>query len=498
MTRYSSTMTEALQEIREGFSPKQIKMAIGIAADPRYKGGNYSGAYKQIEKIKKGLADHPQVAAVLKRLNTDFDPEMVEDWEDVSENSFDLTELAMPRRDFDKLKKGDKVTITYDSSIKKGHVTTFEVKGRSRSAKYKVDKITMQPEGAPSGRMKYYLYSRDGGDATLAMGDMGASMTKIKMEGLKEAAHELAEKLKVSDGVGAWIKDFQKSDAPQFQGKSEEDRKKMALAAFADAGGKLEETELDEGRMKELHGYIEKGMSAQEIAKKMKLDVKTIKSLMDETELDEAKSATGYEIFHKDFSSAMQHATAFAKSKGQPIKKDEIDNKVATGPKKPSKGKENSYTLETEKGKRWSVQVYNMGNKFELNMYLTSSHVPEGDMLDEAPKMKYALVGTDMKIYSMGSDERDLKLDRRSLEQRFKDVAPLKMARLKTAQSIGDKVDKSQLKEEEGPDNRPDSAKEVEQGRDDKKKTRIAQLQLQIAKAQETINKLNAQEKPNG
>ena len=288
MTRYSSTMTEALQEIREGFSPKQIKMAIGIAADPRYKGGNYSGAYKQIEKIKKGLADHPQVAAVLKRLNTDFDPEMVEDWEDVSENSFDLTELAMPRRDFDKLKKGDKVTITYDSSIKKGHVTTFEVKGRSRSAKYKVDKITMQPEGAPSGRMKYYLYSRDGGDATLAMGDMGASMTKIKMEGLKEAAHALAEKLKVSDGVGAWIKDFQKSDAPQFQGKSEEDRKKMALAAFADAGGKLEETELDEGRMKELHGYIEKGMSAQEIAKKMKLDVKTIKSLMDETELDEA------------------------------------------------------------------------------------------------------------------------------------------------------------------------------------------------------------------
>lgn len=48
----------------------------------------------------------------------------------------------------------------------------------------------------------------------------------------------------------------------------------------------------------------------------------------------------------------------------------------------------------------------------------------------------------------MGSDERDLKLDRRSLEKRFKDVAPLKMARLKTAQAIGDKVDKSQLKEE--------------------------------------------------
>ena len=69
--------------------------------------------------------------------------------------------------------------------------------------------------------------------------------------------------------------------------------------------------------------------------------------------------------------------------------------------------------------------------------------------LDEAaPKMRYALVGKDMKIYSMGSDERDLRLDRRSLERRFKNVAPLKMARLKTAQALGDKVDKSQIKEE--------------------------------------------------
>ena len=95
-------------------------------------------------------------------------------------------------------------------------------------------------------------------------------------------------------------------------------------------------------------------------------------------------------------------------------------------------------------------------SKLQLQTYVSKS--PENfkkavselkeEVLDEAPKMKYALVGTDMKIYSMGSDERDLKLDRRSLEKRFKDVAPLKMARLKTAQAIGDKVDKSQLKEE--------------------------------------------------
>ena len=44
--------------------------------------------------------------------------------------------------------------------------------------------------------------------------------------------------------------------------------------------------ELEEGRMKELHGLIAKGHSAQEIAKKMKLDVKTIEALMDDYDAD--------------------------------------------------------------------------------------------------------------------------------------------------------------------------------------------------------------------
>lgn len=41
--------------------------------------------------------------------------------------------------------------------------------------------------------------------------------------------------LKVSDGMGAWIKDFQKSDAPQFKGKSDKERRDQAIAAYLDA-----------------------------------------------------------------------------------------------------------------------------------------------------------------------------------------------------------------------------------------------------------------------
>ena len=48
------------------YSGKQIKMAKGIAFDKRYKGGNMTGAAKQMEKIKKGLSDHPDVNDALR------------------------------------------------------------------------------------------------------------------------------------------------------------------------------------------------------------------------------------------------------------------------------------------------------------------------------------------------------------------------------------------------------------------------------------------------
>ena len=89
--------------------------------------------------------------------------------------------------------------------------------------------------------------------------------------------------------------------------------------------------------------------------------------------LEEGKSSTGYDLYHKDFSSAMQHAYDFAKKKyGITIDPEEIDSKVATGPKKPSEGKTNSYSLKGDKG-IVQIQVYNKGGSkpYELNMYKT-------------------------------------------------------------------------------------------------------------------------------
>jgi hypothetical protein len=53
----------------KGYTPKQIKMAIGVAFDKRYVQGNMTGAAKAIEKIAKGLSDFEPVANALQRAN---------------------------------------------------------------------------------------------------------------------------------------------------------------------------------------------------------------------------------------------------------------------------------------------------------------------------------------------------------------------------------------------------------------------------------------------
>jgi hypothetical protein len=69
---------EALTEA--GATKKQVKMAKGIANDPRHKGGDMTGAWKKAEKIKKGLGDHPKVQKALRKANEE--DQMEGEWAD--------------------------------------------------------------------------------------------------------------------------------------------------------------------------------------------------------------------------------------------------------------------------------------------------------------------------------------------------------------------------------------------------------------------------------
>ena len=113
---------------------------------------------------------------------------------DLRENKQITEAVKVSRKDFDKLKKGSMITIDYGSSVSRSNKRTFMVKGKSRSAKYNVDKINMVDPQKPGG-MKFHLYSRNGEDATLALGDMGATINSYS---IKEEVEQVDESI-VSD-----------------------------------------------------------------------------------------------------------------------------------------------------------------------------------------------------------------------------------------------------------------------------------------------------------
>jgi hypothetical protein len=79
---------------------------------------------------------------------------------------------------------------------------------------------------------------------------------------MKSFKRHLEEKLKASDDMGDWVKDFQDSDAPQFKGKSMKKRQQMAVAAKLGAE-RNEEVELDEVSDKKLDAYRQKAFADQ-------------------------------------------------------------------------------------------------------------------------------------------------------------------------------------------------------------------------------------------
>jgi len=89
--------------------------------------------------------------------------------------------------------------------------------------------------------------------------------------------------------------------------------------------------------------------------------------------VNEAKS--DYEVYHDSYTSAINAAKAYAEKKGYTINDDDSFTKIGMGPKKPSEGKTNRFSIELVKDnkvqkKMLHIQVYGMKNKYELNAYI--------------------------------------------------------------------------------------------------------------------------------
>jgi hypothetical protein len=89
--------------------------------------------------------------------------------------------------------------------------------------------------------------------------------------------------------------------------------------------------------------------------------------------IKEAKS--DYEVYHKSYTSAINAAKAYAEKKGYEINDDDSFRQIGMGPRKPSEGKTNKFSIELSKDgkvqrKKLQIQVYGMRNSYELNAYI--------------------------------------------------------------------------------------------------------------------------------
>ena len=284
---------------------------------------------------------------------------------------------------FDKLKPKDTIKIKSSSTISQGKdFIEYQVKTKN-TLRNGVEKITMMLKGNPTGKNRF-LYKKDG-KVTFAIGDLGASIDDIKEMAYKpgsfkdtkpqeKAAKALADLAKTG---GLDKKDFEKARALYVQASDPASREKLKKFIFNLDTEPKEEIMDKIGRndpetFLKMYPNAKKGQPLTTVS----FAHRSMKS--EEVELDEK-----YDLYHKTFSDAMQHAYDYAKKKfGITVDPKEIDSKVATGPKKPTEGKTNKYRLKG-KGGNLQIQVYNKGGSkpFELNMYKE-----ENDLISLASK----------------------------------------------------------------------------------------------------------------
>ncbi len=257
--------------------------------------------------------------------------------------SVEITEGKIDSKKFDSLKKGDSMTITYNSTMSGTTVKKFIVKSKSRSAKYNTDKVTMYPDGNPN-MARFFLYKRASGDVSMATGDMAATITNIKEDSLAPQIAKKADELGIDSTVdrkGIHVSGFKDKKSMEIfkqyltkigriktlkmkeetllefttqqikmaYGVANDKRYKggnysgavaaiekiaKGLSSHPDVQNVLKRTNenLDEGKMSDIDAMQKDGKSAAEIAKLMKLDVKTVKSILGEEEIHEFKKMT--------------------------------------------------------------------------------------------------------------------------------------------------------------------------------------------------------------
>ncbi len=370
-----------------------VNKAIAIA---KKMSGNMTGAVKAIEKIRDGLSKYPEVANALRMANEEFEldekaPKIgVDRLKQQRDKDKDHAD-AMGRHVKSGRRKSRKEDVELDEAGSQGMFLVIQGLNDNKQKvvsmhKRKADAIKARDawndKNKPEKRThKARVYAvgkfatTDGKPNTYKVGDnvmysdFARSIVKEDIE-LDEASmkigsidFELFDDMKGAKQANAAMNKEIAKAAKMKDYKSARTYMNKVQDKYQKFGAGDSEPE------RTIDAVLAKSFSNDPDRRKHSFDFRREDVEVIDGYFEEQKSSTGYDLYHKDFSGAMQHAYAHAKKKfGITIDKDEISDKVATGPSKPSKGKTNSYRLKGDKGSV-QIQVYNMGSRFELNMY---------------------------------------------------------------------------------------------------------------------------------
>ena len=573
MTRYGTTMMEALSEVREGYSPKEIKMAIGIASDKRYAGGNYSGAVQAIEKIKKGLSNHKQVAAVLKRQNEEMcscdcgqSP-----CEACGENHHETMDESKAKRDAMRAmgKRGvdpadidePKASAADQASAGKNMVTQLRKAMDTRgnfSLEFQDGKKQKVDSKIVDTLLKAYDMIRKPRDKEKFVAMISKSYRDM-LNTTKMVSKQLrmGEEVELDEKYDLYHKTFSAAmqHAYDYAKKklgieidSDEIDDKVAMGPRKPSSGKTNKYRLmgmdKKGKSKGVQIQVanldnkryELNMYKEEV------EVEITDALVEGMKMNDPKLLRVFDKLKKGSTVKIKHDSTLEKGKDfieyivkskNMVRKGTVEKITMARKDSPTSAKRYLYKrdgkvtmafgdmavspVDIKEGIepiQWPSQplpedfkphmMYDPKTGKGYKAEKEADHLRMKDMgyTHEKPKMKEEveldenknLIKDYEKYMSQSGKTSSNAIDYLMSMPKYKRMTKDQMGKI-----IGDAkrkgIFKNEYQVEEEEPNKPDSAKEVEQGRDDKKQTRIAQLQLQIAKAKETINKMNAQEK---
>ena len=288
-------------------NPKNAKDIVGQVREKLGKDADAGDYVKDFRKSKapqfKGKSDKKIHKMAIAAYLDSKEENVQEQIKTFNRNSLTASDKSKLSRHFDKLAKDSQVPPENQDAYKavsnyvsmKTKRVDFDDIMKKASAGLKQDVEIEMSRIIGKSKTKKVIESKDENIQESGHTDVASMKTQVQiaMDALQKMQMNLG-KLTDEDDLPTWWTNKVATAVNKLDGMAD------YIDAMHDRGKEMSEQvnleedicdgniRLSEGRMKELAGYIARGMSAKEIAKKMKLDVKTIEALMkEEVELDE-------------------------------------------------------------------------------------------------------------------------------------------------------------------------------------------------------------------